>query len=129
MNHEAQRLARDIKRLRNLQDRDLSDKTRDVLRWSAQNIGERLARMAGEVPGDFIRKVNRPRRTDSQRYFIKAHDILCRENNGALPTYGAVHRKLVELLPRDCVVSERSLKRMNKTLYLPMSGKVGRPKK
>ena len=129
MNREAQRLARDIKRLRNLQDRNLSEKTREVLQWSAQNIGERLARMAGEVRGGFIREVNRPRRTDSQRQFIKAHDMLCRENGGAWPTYGAVHRKLVELLPRDCVVSIRTLRRINETLRLPMSGKVGRPKK
>jgi hypothetical protein len=126
-----ERLARDIKRWRNLWDRPLSEKTRELLRWTAQNIVERLARHAGQLPGAFLREFNSPRHTDLQKHFIKAHDLLCRENGGALPTYGAVLRKLYVMLPEDCVPNDgvRRLRRMNEKLLLPMSGQRGRPRK
>lgn len=126
-----QRLARDIKRLRNLQDRELSEKTREVLRSAAQDIGDRIARVAGQLSGTFIREVNRPRRTELQKHFIKAHDLLCREKGGAFPTYGAVLRKLYAMLPENCLPNDaiRRLRRLNKKLFLPMSGQRGRPRK
>jgi hypothetical protein len=115
-----QLLERDVKGLRNLLDRPLSEETREILRGAVQDFGKRITRLAGQL-----------RRTDLEKHFIKAHDSLCREKDGTLPTYGEVLRKLYVMLPEDCVPNDgiRRLRRMNKKLLLPMSGQRGRPKK
>jgi hypothetical protein len=137
---EVVRLACDIKRLWNLRGKPLKNPQNiEVVRWAERNVVERLGRLVSD-PGTAVQnlkslaqELQRPHRTDLQWQFAKAHDEFCRENNGQLPTYGAIQRKLETI--GQCH-SIGILRRANNVVIrgrpqprLPMSGKTGRPRK
>lgn len=131
-----QRVARDIKRLhrmREIQSKErLHRETVKVLDSAEHNIDERLVRIKYDYDklADMVQELERPYRTDNQKHFAKAHDALCRENKGELPSYQAVWEKMRKIFSSDSVPDKRTLRRMNETaLHLPMSDKKGRPKK
>jgi hypothetical protein len=130
---EARQIARSIQRLERLEEKvkrvPLHRDTLKVFQWAKQFNAERLGKLTDK---DALAKVafemKRPYRTDLHKQFASVHDQLCRENGGQLPNYGEAKRRLEEKYHKRHSI--RTLRRRNKSeWHLPMSGKVGRPKK
>src|SRR5260370_5894138 len=133
---EAKRVARDIKRLQRMReiqsDHPLHRETVKVLDWAERSIDKRFAKFKDDNDklDDLVRELKRPYRTDNQKHLVKAHDALCRENKGELPSYHQVWKKMRELFPPHCVPDKNTLRRLNdETLHLPMSHKTHAPNK
>jgi len=127
--HDARQIARDLQRLQSLESKvnqmPLHRDTLETLKWARQYNERRLGKLRPDDLAKVVCALKRPYRTDLQNQFAKVHDALCRENDGQLPTYGAIKQKLEANGLRH---SLRNLRRMNKaTLHLPMPGR-GRPK-
>ena len=145
------RIARDVKRIWNLQGRVQNQANVEVIRETKENVIRRLGRLlflshaltAVQKLQQLTQELQRPYRTVLQKRFAKAHDALCRENHGKLPSYGAVARRLeTEGLNKSSGKKSRkkkrceedyfndfvrNLKRVNKVMRLPMPRR-GRPK-
>lgn len=124
-------VARDIKRLWNLQGKTSNPKNIEMLLSIERSIAERLVKLVSDPEtalhnlAMLRRELQRPLRTDLERKFVNAY-FEEYYRTGERPTYKAIKQKFEA---SGLQVNEKNLQRMNKRkLHLGMPRR-GRPRK